>query len=75
MWAAIRLTGSYPEVDSPIGTKTFTLHELIIEAKNNRWGPIIIFPEVNPFFLYRSSNKIIYLEFIFRVLRRTDEVY
>ncbi|RHZ56364.1 hypothetical protein Glove_402g61 [Diversispora epigaea] len=45
LWTALKLTGSYPEVVSPIGIKTFSLHELMIEAKNNRWGPIVILPE------------------------------
>ncbi|CAG8570638.1 8678_t:CDS:10 [Diversispora eburnea] len=45
LWTALKLTGSYPELVSPIGTKTFSLHELMIEAKNNSWGPIVIFPE------------------------------
>ncbi|CAG8547465.1 3270_t:CDS:2 [Funneliformis mosseae] len=45
LWKAIWTTGSYPNLDPPIETETFTLQELINYAKAKRSRPIVIFPE------------------------------
>ncbi|CAG8596930.1 18663_t:CDS:2, partial [Acaulospora morrowiae] len=45
LWTAIRLTGSYPELEPSGDVKTFSLRELVKEAKDNQWGPIVVFPE------------------------------
>jgi hypothetical protein len=46
LWKAIWTTGSYPNLDPPIGIETFTLQELVNYAKTKQSKPIIIFPEV-----------------------------
>ncbi|RGB31246.1 hypothetical protein C1646_671054 [Rhizophagus diaphanus] len=45
LWKAIWTTGSYPNLDPPIGIETFTLQELVNYAKTNQSKPIVIFPE------------------------------
>ncbi|RIA84836.1 hypothetical protein C1645_742030 [Glomus cerebriforme] len=45
LWRAIWTTGSYPNLDSPVGIETFTLKELVNYAKTNQSKPIVIFPE------------------------------
>ncbi|KAG9302321.1 hypothetical protein G9A89_008813 [Geosiphon pyriformis] len=45
LWTAIKLTGSYPDMEPPSDLTTYSLTQLVSFAKSNGWGPIVLFPE------------------------------
>ena len=47
LWRAILIAGSYPQLKPPPNVETYPLKELCQLAAKNRWGPIVVFPEVS----------------------------